>query len=110
MGDGDHGRPDSRVFGKGQQKRFVAHEKFQNAREEPGLGGRVAQRLRPEARNGEEAAQMIRFAGDETQRLDGDSLRFLRRQSIVSSCSHHLFAFLKRIPVSLFTNIRGTGC
>ncbi|PTW61473.1 hypothetical protein C8N35_102183 [Breoghania corrubedonensis] len=109
MGDRYHCRPDPRIFGEGKEQRLVGHEEFQDAGQEAGLCRRIAQRLGPQARECEEAAQMIRLAGNIAQGLYGNPLRFLGRQCAVSTEFDHLFAFPKRISISLFTDIRGTG-
>ncbi len=48
MGDCDHGWANSRIFGEGEQKRFVRHEKLKHSCEEARFCRRVAQCVGPE--------------------------------------------------------------
>ncbi len=51
---------------------------------------------------------MIRITGNEAQGFNGDTFSFLRREPAMTFNSCHLFAFPKRISISLSTDIRGT--
>ncbi len=51
---------------------------------------------------------MIRISGDEAQGFNGDTFGFFRREPAVTFDFFHLFAFPKRISISLSTDIRGT--
>lgn len=108
MRDRDEGRADPRVFGEGKQEGLVRHQEFQHAGEKAGLGGSVAQCIGTQPGKGEESAQMFGIARNVSQGFNGNTFRFLRSQSIILSESGHLFAFPKRIPLSLFTDIWGT--
>ena len=51
---------------------------------------------------------MIRICCHEAQGFNGNSFSFLRGEPAMTFDMCHLFAFPKRIPISLSTDIRGT--